>query len=202
MIYSLRGKLTHKTNDLAVVECAGVGYACRTTSYTLSPLKVGEEVFLLTYMNVREDAVELFGFGEAAELNCFKLLLSVNGIGPKAALSILSDMSPQGFALCVAQGDSKVLTRVPGIGKKTADRIILELKDKMTDRIGEISSDTYAELSRPAVQNTGNAAEAITALTALGFTASQAQKALAGLPGDMAVSEMVKEALKKIGSIK
>lgn len=202
MIYSLRGKLTHKTNDLAVVECAGVGYACRTTSYTLSPLKVGEEVFLLTYMNVREDAVELFGFGEAAELNCFRLLLSVNGVGPKAALSILSDMSPQGFALCVAHGDSKVLTRVPGIGKKTADRIILELKDKMTDRIGEISSDTYAELSRPAVQNTGNAAEAITALTALGFTASQAQKALAGLPGDMAVSEMVKEALKKIGSIK
>ena len=118
MIYSLRGKLAHKTNDLAVVECAGVGYACRATTYTLSPLKVGEEVFLLTHMNVREDAVELFGFGEAAELNCFKLLLSVNGVGPKAALAILSDMSPQGFALCVAQGDGKVLTRVPGIGKK------------------------------------------------------------------------------------
>lgn len=202
MIYSLRGRLTHKTNDLAVVECAGVGYACRTTSYTLSSLKIGEEVFLLTYMNVREDAVELFGFGEAAELNCFKLLLSVNGVGPKAALSILSDMSPQGFALCVAQGDGKVLTRVPGIGKKTADRIILELKDKMTDRIGEISSDTYAELSKPSVPSTGNAAEAITALTALGFTASQAQKALAGLSPELTVSEMVKEALKKIGSIK
>ena len=201
MIYSVRGKLTHKTNDLAVVECAGVGYACRTTSYTLSPLKVGEEVFLLTYMNVREDAVELFGFGEAAELNCFKLLLSVNGVGPKAALSILSDMSPQGFALCVAQGDGKVLTRVPGIGKKTADRIILELKDKMTDRIGEISSDTYAELSKPTTVS-GNAAEAVTALTALGFTAAQAQKALAGLSPDLSVSEMVKEGLKKIGSIK
>ena len=201
MIYSVRGKLTHKTNDLAVVECAGVGYACRTTSYTLSPLKLGEEVFLLTYMNVREDAVELFGFGEAAELNCFKLLLSVNGVGHKAALSILSDMSPQGFALCVAQGDSKVLTRVPGIGKKTADRIILELKDKMTDRIGEISSDTYAELSKPAAVS-GNAAEAVTALTALGFTAAQAQKALAGLSPDLSVSEMVREGLKKIGSIK
>ena len=202
MIYSLRGKLTHKTNDLAVVECAGVGYACRTTTYTLSPLKTGEEVFLLTYMNVREDAVELFGFGEAAELNCFKLLLTVNGVGPKAALSILSDMSPQGFALCVAQGDSKVLTRVPGIGKKTADRIILELKDKMTDRIGEISSETFSGLSHPAVRNTGNAAEAITALTALGFTASQAQKALAGLSPELSVSEMVREALNKIGSIK
>ncbi len=202
MIYSLRGKLVHKGADLAVIECAGVGYACRATSYTLSPLKVGEETFLLTHMNVREDAVELFGFGEAAELNCFRLLLGVNGVGPKAALSILSDMSPQGFALCVAQGDSKVLTRVPGIGKKTADRIILELKDKMTDRIGEISSDTFSELSRPAVQNTGNAAEAITALTALGFTASQAQKALAGCTPEMSVSEMVKEALKKIGSIK
>lgn len=202
MIYSVRGKLTHKTNDLAVVECAGVGFACRTTSYTLSPLKVGEEVFLLTYMNVREDAVELFGFGEAAELNCFKLLLSVSGVGPKAALSILSDMSPQGFALCVAQGDSKVLTRVPGIGKKTADRIILELRDKMTDRIGEISSDTYAELSKPGTPASENAAEAVTALVALGFTAAQAQKALAGLSPDLSVSEMVREGLKKIGSIK
>ncbi|MBP3856300.1 MAG: Holliday junction branch migration protein RuvA [Ruminiclostridium sp.] len=202
MIYSLRGKLTHKTNDLAVVECAGVGYACRTTTYTLSPLKVGEEVFLLTYMNVREDAVELFGFGEAAELNCFKLLLSVNGVGPKAALSILSVLSPQGFALCVAEGDSKVLTRAPGIGKKIADRIILELKDKMTDRIGEISSDTYAELSRPSAPAAGNIAEAVTALTALGFTAAQAQKALAGLSAEMPVSELVREALKKIGSIK
>ena len=202
MIYSLRGKLTHKTNDLAVVECAGVGYACRTTTYTLSPLKVGEEVFLLTYMNVREDAVELFGFGEAAELNCFKLLLSVNGVGPKAALSILSVLSPQGFALCVAEGDSKVLTRAPGIGKKIADRIILELKDKMTDRIGEISSDTYAELSRPSAPASGNIAEAVTALTALGFTAAQAQKALAGLSAEMPVSELVREALKKIGSIK
>ena len=202
MIYSLRGKLTHKTNDLAVVECTGVGYACRTTTYTLSPLKVGEEVFLLTYMNVREDAVELFGFGEAAELNCFKLLLSVNGVGPKAALSILSVLSPQGFALCVAEGDSKVLTRAPGIGKKIADRIILELKDKMTDRIGEISSDTYAELSRPSAPASGNIAEAVTALTALGFTAAQAQKALAGLSAEMPVSELVREALKKIGSIK
>ena len=202
MIYSVRGKLTHKTNDLAVVECSGVGFACRTTTYTLSPLKVGEEVFLLTYMNVREDAIELFGFGEAAELNCFKLLLSVNGVGPKAALSILSDMSPQGFALCVAQGDSKVLTRVPGIGKKTADRIILELRDKMTDRIGEISSDTYAELSKPGTTASGNAAEAVTALVALGFTAAQAQKALAGLSPDLSVSEMVREGLKKIGSIK
>ena len=201
MIYSLRGKLVHKGADLAVIECAGVGYACRATTYTLSPLKVGEEAFLLTHMNVREDAVELFGFGEAAELNCFRLLLGVNGVGPKAALSILSDMSPQGFALCVAQGDSKVLTRVPGIGKKTADRIILELKDKMTDRIGEVSADTFSELSRPAAA-TGNAAEAITALTALGFTASQAQKALAGCTPDMSVSEMVKNALKIINNLK
>ncbi len=202
MIYSLRGKLTHKTNDLAVVECSGVGFACRTTSYTLSPLKVGEEVFLLTYMNVREDAIELFGFGEAAELNCFRLLLSVNGVGPKAALAILSVLSPQGFALCVAQGDSKLLTKAPGVGKKIADRIILELKEKMTDRIGEISSETYAELSKPAAPAGGNAAEAMTALTALGFSGTQAQKALSGLDGSLSVSELVKEALKKIGSIK
>lgn len=201
MIYSLRGKLTHTEQNLAVVECGGVGYACRTTSYTLSPLKEGEDVFLLTYMNVREDAVELFGFGSSSELNCFKMLLSVNGVGPKAALSILSGMSPQGFALCVAGGDSKLLTTVPGIGKKTAERIVLELRDKMGGQIGEISADTYSELTAPAVPMGNNAAEAVSALVVLGFTSVQAQKALSGLPSDMTVSEMVKEGLKKLSSM-
>ena len=200
MIYSLRGKLIHIENGLAVVECAGVGYACRTTSYTLSPLKEGDDVFLLTYMNVREDAVELFGFGDASELRCFKMLLSVNGVGPKAALSILSELSPQGFALCVAGGESKALTRVQGIGKKTADRIILELKDKMNSKLGEISSETFSELSNVNVPAGGSADEALSALMVLGFDRSQAAKALSGLSPELSVSEMVKEALKRIGS--
>lgn len=201
MIYSVRGKLTHTEQNLAVVECGGIGYACRTTAYTLSPLKIGEEVFLLTYMHVREDAVELFGFGDKTELNCFKMLLTVSGVGPKAALSILSDLSPQAFALCVAGGDSKLLTRSQGIGKKIADRIVLELKDKLSGELGTISADTYSELSNVSVPTGNNASEAVSALVVLGFSTAQAQKALAGLPSDMPVSEMVKEGLKRISSL-
>ena len=200
MIYSLRGKLIHLENNLAVVECAGVGYACRTTAYTLSSLKEGEDVFLYTYMSIREDAAELFGFSEAAELRCFKMLVSVNGVGPKAALSILSELSPQGFALCVAGGDSKLLTRAPGIGKKTADRIILELRDKMNKDLGDISAQTYSALSTAPAVTGSNASEALSALMVLGFDRGVAQKALEGFTEEMTVSEMVKEALKRIGS--
>lgn len=201
MIYSLRGKVTVKEQNLAVIECNGVGYACRTTAYTLSALNTGEEAFLLTYLNVREDAVELFGFCEAAELNCFKMLLSVSGVGPKAALSILSDLSPQGFALCVAGGDSKALTRSQGIGKKIADRIILELKDKLSKQNENIPAEKYAQLSQTSAVMGNNMSEAASALVVLGFTNQQAQKALAGLDPDSPVGELVKEGLKRLSSI-
>ena len=134
MIYSVRGKLIHKEQSLAVVECGGVGYACRTTLSTLSKLGgTGSDCFLYTYMNVREDAVELFGFVSQQELNCFRMLLSVSGVGPKAALAILSDTTPEGFALNVATGDYKALTKTKGIGPKLAQRVVLELKDKITN---------------------------------------------------------------------
>ena len=132
MIYSIRGKLMVKDTELAVVECGGVGYACRTTLSTLSQLQaVGNDVMLYTYLHVREDNIELFGFASQQELNCFKMLISVSGVGPKAALSILSDVTPEKFALLVASEDSKTLTRTKGIGAKTAQRIVLELKDKI-----------------------------------------------------------------------
>ena len=116
MIYSVRGKLIHKENELAVVECGGVGYACRTTLQTLASLsETGSEVTLYTYLHVREDNVELFGFSSQQELNCFKMLISVSGVGPKAALSILSDFNPEKFALLVASEDSKTLTKTKGI---------------------------------------------------------------------------------------
>ncbi len=201
MIYSLRGKITVMEQNLAVIECGGVGYACRTTAYTLSQLATGEEAFLLTYMNVREDAVELFGFCDSAELNCFRMLLSVNGVGPKAALSILSDLSPQGFALCVAGGDSKVLTRSQGIGKKIADRIILELKDKIAKQNENIPAEKYAELSQTPATMGNNMSEAVSALVVLGFSNQQAQKALAGLSPDMPVGDLVKEGLKKLSNL-
>ena len=132
MIYSVHGTLLAKELSLAVVECGGVGYACRTTFTTLSQLgNVGETVFLYTALSVREDAVELFGFATKQELQCFRLLTTVSGVGPKAALAILSDLPPDRFLLTVAAGDSKQLTRSKGIGAKTAQRIVMELKDKI-----------------------------------------------------------------------
>jgi Holliday junction DNA helicase RuvA len=196
MIYSIKGTLTHIEPNLAIVEANGVGFACRTTANTLSALKTGAETQLFTYLHVREDAMELFGFGGQDELRAFKLLISVSGVGPKAALSILSALSPQDLVLCVAGGDSKSLTRAQGIGAKIAQRIVLELKDKIDVNESFVTSDSIAS------GRTGSSAptEAIAALTALGFTTAQAAKALEGADRSLPTSELVKLALKKVGS--
>lgn len=198
MIYSVRGKITHKDTDFVVIECGGIGYACRTTLSTLSRLgSVDSECFLYTFLNVREDAVELFGFVSQQELNCFKLLLSVSGIGPKAALSILSDMTPEGFALNVATGDYKAFTKSKGIGAKSAQRIVLELKDKITNEQLSSTSIDISEISS-AVSAGGNQGEAISALVVLGYSQSEAASAVAKLDPSLPVEELIKKALKKI----
>ncbi len=194
MIYSVYGELITIEQNLAVVECGGVGYACRTTANTIAQLKQGEKVRLYTYLAVREDAVDLFGFADFAELNCFKMLISVSGVGPKAALSILSGMTPQAFALCVAAGDSKTLTSAPGIGKKTAERIVLELKDKVAKENLNVSSDSLISAAVPS----NSFAEAISALMVLGYTNAEATKALAGMPQDTPSDELIKAGLKKL----
>jgi Holliday junction DNA helicase RuvA len=198
MIYSVKGTLTHTEPNLAVVEAGGVGFACRTTANTLSGLQKGADTRLFTYLHVREDAVELFGFGDHEELRAFKLLISVSGVGPKAALSILSDISPEGFALCVATGDSKLLTRSQGIGAKIAQRIVLELKDKIDVNDSFGTTDT-AGTPVSAAKAGNNASEAIAALGALGFTAGQSAKALEGADRSLPTPELVKLALKKMG---
>ena len=129
MFYYLKGRAAHLAPNLAVIDCGGVGYACRTTSYTLSGLQMGQEVTLYTHLNVREDAMELYGFGTEKERNCFQLLIGVSGVGPKAALSILSATTPEGLATAIITGDEKALTVAQGIGKKIAQRILLELGD-------------------------------------------------------------------------
>jgi len=198
MIYSVKGIITHIEPNLAVVEAGGVGFACRTTANTLSGLQSGAETRLFTYLHVREDAMELFGFSGQEELRAFKLLISVSGVGPKAALSVLSDLSPEGFMLCIATGDSKLLTRSQGIGAKIAQRIVLELKDKV-----DVNDSFGADIGVSGVSGrTGSSAptEAIAALCALGFTAGQAAKALEGADRSLPTSELVKLALKKIGN--
>ena len=200
MIYSVKGELIHIDHELklAVVECGGVGFACRTTSNSLEGLKIGENSRFLTYMSVREDAIELFGFVTAHELNCFKMLLSISGVGPKAALSILSAMSPQTFALSVVADDAKALTRVPGIGAKTAQLIILKLKDKLAGQSDFAGLDTNTGKNSNTNRNMSSNSEAISALLVLGFTAGESAVALSGLPEEMETSEKIKQALKKL----
>lgn len=199
MIYSLNGKLILKEPALAVIECGGVGYACKTSYRTLSKLgETGSDTMLYTHLSVREDAVELFGFADQQELRCFRLLISVSGVGPKAATAILSDMTPEQFALCVASGDSKSLTRTKGIGAKTAQRIVLELKDKITSETlgGKISAADHS--IPPDVKNTESSAigEAMEALLVLGYSQSEVAPILRRLEPTLTTQEYIKETLR------
>lgn len=197
MLYSLRGTLVHKEENMAVVECGGVGYKCMMPLSTISKLPAtGNEVTVYTHLNVREDAIDLFGFCEMAELNCFKMLTSVSGVGPKAALSILSNLTPERFALCVASNDVKSLTLSQGIGPKIAQRIILELKDKVkNDDIVKGVGDTVVFTGGALSSNAG---EAVSALVVLGYAQSDAASVIAKLPPDMPIEEMIKQGLKQL----
>ena len=153
MFYYVNGTVTELEAGLAVIDCGGVGYACATTNYTLSQLKKGERAKLYTYLNVREDAMELFGFASQSELRSFKLLIGVSGVGPKAALSILSATTPQQLAMAVVMGDEKALTAAQGVGKKIAQRIILELKDKLAKEQGSFDAGSGAAAVLPVQSN-------------------------------------------------
>ncbi len=195
MIYSLRGNLIYTDATSIVIECAGVGYHCTASVNTLSDMpKKNNEVFVYTYMAVREDAVDLFGFSTVDELDMFRLLISVNGVGPKAAISILSQFKPADISICVASGDSKSLTRAAGIGSKTAQRIVLELKDKVA--AGAVDGSTTA--SAAAVAEAPNSSEAVSALVALGYSLSEASVAVGKLDKNAPVEQIIKEALKQL----
>lgn len=195
MIYSLRGKLIHLENGLAVVECAGVGYGVRTSAATLSRLTVGEEATLYTHLHVVEGGLDLFGFGSRAELSCFRMLLGVSRVGPKLALSVLSTVTPEQLALCVASGDAKTLSRTPGLGMKSAQRIVLELKDKVDK---EQTAALPGAMAAPAPQS--GMGEAISALVVLGYTQGEATAAVSAFPADWSVEELIKAALKKLAA--
>lgn len=195
MIYNLRGTLTYCDQNFAVVECGGVGFKCFTTLTTLREIgKVGSEVNLYTHLSVREDAMDLFGFASKEELESFRLLISVSGIGPKAAVAILSEMTPDRLAVCIASGDAKMLTKAQGVGKKTAERVVLELKDKM-GAIG--SSDVAAAAAAGAAEGT-DSAEAVQALVALGYTQSDAAVVIGRLDPSLSVDEMIRMGLKEL----
>ena len=195
MIYSLNGKLIYTDPTTAVVECGGVGYGCRVTYNTLRQLpELNQPVFLFTYMNVREDAVDLFGFYTKEELDCFKLLITVNGVGPKAAISILSELTPNAVCAAISMGDTKTITRAQGIGPKVAQRIVLELKDK----VGVTVSDEGVENGDIIVSSasSNNKSEAVSALMSLGYSQSESQKAVSKCDLFKSTEEIIKDALK------
>lgn len=197
MIYSLKGTLVHTEQNLAVVECGGVGYGCRTTLNTLKDLKLNTEVKLYTYMSVREDAVELFGFSTVSELNTYKLLINVNGVGPKAGISILSILSPEQVAVAVSSGDFKTITQANGIGPKMAQRIVLELKDKFKSIEFEGNAETSDGIAVKAP--TGNISAAVQALAVLGFSSAEVTPILTKLDPSLSVEQMIGATLKKLG---
>ena len=198
MFYFLNGTVAHVAPYLAVIDCGGVGYACRTTNNTLARLKKGEAAKLYTHLNVREDAMELYGFFTENELNCFRLLIGVSGVGPKAALSILSSSTPETLAMSIITGDEKALTVAPGIGKKIAQRVILELKDKLAK--GQITpgGESYGGTGVTVIpENESSVAGA--AHVVLGYSQAEISMALRGIDLDaLSLEDIIKQALKKM----
>ena len=196
MFYYVSGTVAEIGPNLAVIDCGGVGYACATTNYTISRLKKGERAKLFTYLHVREEIFELFGFSSQQELSSFKMLIGVSGVGPKAALAILSSTTPNNLALSIVTGDEKALTAAPGIGKKIAQRIILELKDKLAKEQTSFSSDgpvpvIAAAISGVPYPRTASAADASPALFA-------PPAALKGVDMEQPLEEIIRQALKKM----
>ena len=196
MFYYVSGIVAHVEPYLAVIDCGGVGYACRTTSTTIAQLQVGKAGKLYTYLHVGEGIFDLYGFAAEGELNCFKQLISVSGVGPKAALAILSTCTPQGLAMAVITGDEKVLVAAPGIGKKIAQRIILELKDKLAREQKEIGLPYGAGV---VVGEKSKAGEAAAALAVLGYTQQDIAAAMKGVDVEnLPLEEIVRQSLKKM----
>lgn len=199
MFYYLKGTLSHLYTDFAVIDVGGAGYkltVSKNTFASLSPL-YGKTAQLYTYMAVREDAVELYGFYTEDEHSAFKHLISVSGVGPKAAMSVLSTFTSDALATVVASGDAKTLSRTPGIGLKTAQKIILELKDKIS---GEIVSSAGGESSFAAAAS-GGGSEAVDTLAVLGYTRAEAVAALKGIDPTLPLETIIGEALKKLASM-
>ena len=199
MFYYVKGPVAHVAPRLAVIDCGGVGYACHTTQTTLSRLERGREATLYTYLNVREDAMELYGFYSENERSCFELLLGVSGVGPKAALAILSSTTPEGLAAAIITGDERALTAAPGVGKKIAQRVILELKDKLAK--GQLPSpggESYGGTGVTVIPQ-NKASEAAAALAVLGYSSQEVALALKGLDLEgLSLEEIVRQALKKM----
>jgi len=194
MIYYVSGPVTVLEPGLAVVDCGGVGYGCAVTAYTAAQLKLNQQAKLYITESIREDAFDLYGFISREEQRCYELLTSVNGVGPKAAMSILSAGGPQNFTLAVMTGDEKMLTAAQGVGKKIAQRIILELKDKVGGGSMELDFSGVKTVAAPAASNAASLAQA--ALQELGYSPAEISQALKGVDPNATTEDMVRHALR------
>lgn len=199
MFYSLTGKLVHTEPGMAVLDVGGVAFKCFTSMTTLRGLpRLNETATLYTHLNVREDALDLFGFLTMGELNCFKLLTGISGVGPKVGIAILSEMTPETVALAAAAGDSKRFTKASGVGPKLAQRIVLELKDKVKSL--SASGLSMEDVQAGGASASGNAAQAVEALVTLGYSPSDAAAAVGRLDSQLPPEELIRLALKSFGS--
>lgn len=199
MFYYVDGTVTVLKQGLAVIDCGGVGYACHASQNTIGKLKIGTRARLLTYLNVREDIFELYGFIDEEEQSCFEMMIGVSGVGPKAALSILSVAPPDRLALSIITGDEKMLMQAPGIGKKIAQRIVLELRDKMSKEQLETASASSPVAAAAVSGGVNHTQEAVAALMVLGYTQAEALHAMEGLDAaNLEAEEIIRQCLKKL----
>lgn len=196
MFYYLSGTVALLDANLAVIDCGGVGYACYTSNFTLARLQLGKPAKLFTYCNIKEDAFDIFGFSTREELNCFRKLLGVTGVGTKAALSILSVVSPDQLVLAVMTQDDKTITMAQGVGKKLAQRIILELKDQLGASQLELNTAELAAPAGAAVRGSKRN-EATAALAGLGYSQTEAAAALKKVDVEnLPIEEIIRQALR------
>ena len=200
MYYYVEGTVAHTEPNIAVVDCGGVGYLCHVSLHTASRLSIGARARLYTYLNVKEDALDLFGFFDREELYCFKLLYSITGVGPKVALGLLSSLTPERLALAIITGDEKALCAAPGVGRKLVQRLILELKDKLAKENPAVLGSVSDGFSPAASSN--KSAEALMALSVLGYTQTEALSVLRSLDCEnMTLENIIKEAIKNLAKV-
>lgn len=201
MFYSLTGKLVHMEPGVVAIECGGVAFKCLTSMHTQRSMpRIGETATVYTYLNVREDALDLFGFSSKNELSCYKMLTGISGVGPKVALAILSELSPEGVAMAAASGDSKSFTRASGVGPKLGQRIVLELKDKVKKMAVSDGGLQISPAEVGVLSASKNAEQAVQALIVLGYTQSEAAQAVARLDSALPTEELIRLALKGMGA--
>ena len=195
MFYYIEGTVAIIGQNLAVIDAGGAGYACMTTMNTLSRLETGKKARLFTYCNIKEDAFDIYGFYDLSEKRCFELLLGVSGVGPKAALSILSSTTPEALAIAIIGDDETALTIAPGIGKKIAQRIILELKDKVSKETVELQAAGHSP-HRDGAGQPSRQRDAAAALAVLGYSQGEIAAAMRGIDASLTVEEIIREVLK------